>query len=345
MKVDSYTFDLPEKLIAINPVKPRDASKLLIVKGKTIKNDLISNVSKYIGNKDIIIFNDTKVIKSRLYSYLLMKEKRISIELLLTKKVETFIWDAMAKPTKKIRKGDKLFLKYGYIIVLKKLDTGLIRCQFKVSTGSIEQLLEKCGEVPLPPYIVSRRNLLASDEKDYQTIYAKREGSIAAPTAGLHFSKSLINRLEKKGALTGMVTLHIGLGTFLPIRVRNIKDHQMHEEYGEVTKEMARKINKAKKNGGKIIAVGTSTLRLLEQATKRGRVRAFKGETKLFIYPGYKFKLIDGLITNFHLPKSTLFILVAAFCGLSIIKNAYNCAIKKGYRFYSYGDASLLMRN
>ena len=345
MKVDSYTFDLPEKLIAINPVKPRDASKLLIVKGKTIKNDLISNVPRYIGNKDIIIFNDTKVIKSRLYSYLLLNNKKIPIELLLTKKVGIFTWDAMARSAKKIKKGDKLFLKYGYIIVLKKLDTGLIRCKFKVSTGSIEKLLAKCGEVPLPPYIVSKRDLLASDENDYQTIYAEKEGSIAAPTAGLHFSKRLINRLDKKGAATGMVTLHIGLGTFLPIRVRNIKDHQMHEEYGEITKEVATKINETKKNGGKIIAVGTSTLRLLEQATKRGRVRAFRGETKLFIYPGYKFKLVDGLITNFHLPRSTLFILVSAFCSLDIIKNAYNYAIKKGYRFYSYGDASLLMRN
>ena len=341
MLVSRFNFELPPELIATSPAKPRDSARLLIV-GNTLQDLSVGNLPDFFNKGDIIIFNDTKVIPAKIYG----KRGGVSIEATLHKHEHGSVWKAFAKPARKLAIGDIFTIAPDFHATVLEKNEGEVTLEFNVPPENIYTMLDKYGFPPLPPYISRQEKKPTNkDFDDYQTVYAKNRGAVAAPTAGLHFTEELIAKLVAKGVLIEFVTLHVGAGTFLPMKVEDTADHIMHSEYGVVTKDAADKINAAKKNGGRIVAVGTTSLRLLESAADENNiVRPFAHETDIFITPGYKFKAVDILITNFHLPESTLFMLVSAFSGLETMQKAYAHAIKNKYRFYSYGDACFLTR-
>lgn len=338
-KSDFY-FDLPEELIAQDPLEDRSSSRLLVLDKETgeTSHHIFKEVINYLNPGDCLVLNNTKVIPARLIGH--KEDTGAAIEVLLLKRKENDIWETLVKPGKKCKPGTKIVFGEGLLhaTVLETVEDGNRLIQFSYE-GIFEEILDKLGEMPLPPYITHK----LQDKNRYQTVYAKYEGSAAAPTAGLHFTKELLQQIEEKGIDIAYVTLHVGLGTFRPVKVDNILEHHMHSEFYQVTKEAAEKINKAKKEGHRVICVGTTSCRTVESAAdENGMVKEGCDNTEIFIYPGYKFKVLDALITNFHLPESTLVMLVSALAGREHILNAYEEAIREKYRFFSFGDAMFI---
>jgi len=339
MRVDRFDFPLPRELIAAHPAEPRDSAKLLAV-GKKFQDKRIADLPDLLKRGDVLVVNDTRVIPARIYG----KRGEAAIEATLHRETGSGRWRAFVKGARKLKPGDVVFFADDFAaLVEKKHPEGDVEFMFSIQGEALKQALERHGTMPLPPYIKRKPGGNARDREDYQTMFAEKDGAVAAPTAGLHFTPGLIEALESAGIDLVSVTLHVGAGTFLPVKVADTKDHRMHEETGFVSAEAASRINAARKAGGRVVAVGTTSLRLLESAaSKDGKIKPFAGSTGLFITPGYKFRAVDILLTNFHLPKSTLFMLVAAFAGLARMKKAYAHAVKNNYRFFSYGDACLL---
>lgn len=338
LKKSSYFYNLPEELIAQKPVEPRDNSRLLLFCRQTeeIQDKHFYDILDFLHKGDVLVVNNTRVLPARLFGY---KDTGAKIEILLQKRIDLTTWEVIARPFKRLKEGTEIhFSENLSLTVLEKKEYGECKVKFNF-TGAFEERLDEVGQVPLPPYIHEK----LKDKERYQTVYSKVEGSSAAPTAGLHFTNELLQKLQEKGVELIEVLLHVGLGTFRPVKEDDILNHNMHSEYIEMTEENADKINKAKAEGRRIIAVGTTSVRVLESvATEEGRVKAYKGETSIFIYPSYKFKIVDGLITNFHLPESTLIMLVSAFAGYDQTMKIYNHAVKERYRFFSFGDAMFI---
>lgn len=340
MKKSDFNFILPEELIAQDPLEDRSSSRLLVLDKKTgaIKHEIFKNITNYLKRGDCLVINDTKVIPARLFG--VKEETGAKIEVLLLKRKENDCWETLVKPGKKAKIGTKLQFGDGLLKgeVVDILEEGNRLIQFKYE-GIFEEILDQLGQMPLPPYITHQ----LEDKNRYQTVYAKHTGSAAAPTAGLHFTNDLLKQIEEMGINIARVTLHVGLGTFRPVKADNILDHHMHSEYYYVDEKAANLINETKKNGGRVISVGTTSTRTLESAANEdGTLEAKSGWTEIFIYPGYEFKIIDGLITNFHLPESTLIMLVSALAGREHVLAAYEEAVKQRYRFFSFGDAMLI---
>jgi S-adenosylmethionine:tRNA ribosyltransferase-isomerase len=356
MRADLFDFNLPADRIALRPAEPRDAARLLVIRPqgpKVLEDSTILGLPSYLGPGDILAVNDTRVIQARLRGVRRRGEAAANVEVTLLKREGEAVWRAMARPAKRLKKGDVIRFARpsapegtGGTLNAEILQTGgegEVLLAFELSGVMLDKAIEHLGQMPLPPYIASRRLADARDKQDYQTLFAQRPGAIAAPTASLHFTPRLIEALHARGVSIQQVTLHVGAGTFLPVKVEETADHKMHAEWGEVTQEAADALNRARASGGRIIAAGTTSLRILESAARQnGSIAPFAGETSLFITPGYKFKAVDILLTNFHLPRSTLFMLTAAFSGLETMRGAYAHAIAQNYRFYSYGDACLL---
>ncbi len=340
MKVDAFDFDLPRELIADRPAAPRDSSRLLEVGENGVHDWRFSELPRLVRPGDLLVFNDTRVIPARLEG----RRGAARVEITLHDPVGDGCWDAFARPARKLRPGDRVDFGDGFAAeVAAKGEGGEVRLRFALAAEDFRSALERHGAVPLPPYI--RRPPDARDARDYQTVYARRDGAVAAPTAGLHFTPGLFDALAGRGAMTAFLTLHVGAGTFVPVKADDTRDHRLHRERGVLDAEAATAVNAARAAGGRIVAVGTTSLRLLESAADAsGRVGPFDGDTGLFITPGYRFKVVDALVTNFHLPRSTLFMLVCAFAGIERMKAAYAHAMRAGYRFYSYGDGSLIHR-
>ena len=341
MKTSDFYFDLPQELIAQDPLEDRSSSRLLVLdreSGKT-QHRVFRDIIEYLNPGDCLVVNNTKVIPARLYGSKIGTDAKI--EVLLLKRRENNVWETLVKPGKKCRVGARISFGEGLLIgeVIDVVDEGNRLIHFEYE-GIFEEILDKLGQMPLPPYIHHQ----LKDKNRYQTVYAKHDGSAAAPTAGLHFTPELLEEIKKKGAHIAHVTLHVGLGTFRPVKVEDVTDHHMHSEFYIVEPEQAELINRVKKEGGKIVAVGTTSCRTLESATdESGILKAGSGWTEIFIYPGYQFKMIDRLITNFHLPESTLMMLVSALAGKDKIMAAYEEAVKERYRFFSFGDAMFIM--
>ena len=340
MKVSDFNYDLPQELIAQVPIKNRDQSRLMVLdrKQKTIEDKIFKDILSYLKPGDCLVRNNTKVIPARLYG--IKEETNANIEFLLLKRLEGDTWEVMVHPGKRLKIGTKVNFGNGLLHaeILDILEGGNRKVKFTYN-GIFNEILDQIGLMPLPPYIKEKL-----DDKDrYQTVYAKYEGSAAAPTAGLHFTEELLEKIKEKGVEIANVTLHVGIGTFRPVKVQNIEEHDMHTEHYYIKKEDAEKINKTKQAGGRIIAVGTTSCRVLESvADSQGVVKESEGDTNIFIYPGYKFKCIDSLITNFHLPESTLIMLVSALAGKDYIMEAYKHAVEEKYRFFSFGDAMFI---
>jgi len=352
LRLGDFDFDLPPRLVARHPASPRDSARLLRVSAAGIEDRLVRDLPTMLRPGDLMVFNDTKVIPAQLAGMRPAGDGRgdVAVEVTLLKEIglnETGgHWQALAKPGRRLKPGDRIDFAPGLSAkVLSKGDGGEIALAFSLSGQALADALRLHGAMPLPPYIRKLRPVEGRDAVDYQTVYASKDGAVAAPTAGLHFTPELLAALDARGIGRVHLTLHVGAGTFLPVKSERFDEHRMHGEWGEIGDGAATAINRAKAEGRRLIAVGTTTLRLLESAAgEDGRVRPFKGETDIFITPGYGFRTADLLMTNFHLPKSTLFMLVAAFAGLERMRQAYAHAIAEGYRFFSYGDASLLER-
>lgn len=336
LKLSDYDYYLPEELIAQEPANPRDSSRLMVISRKTgdISLHIFRDIKDFLKAGDVLVLNDTKVIPARIYG---KKETGAKIEVLLLKKIGNKEYEVLIKPGKRAKRGVKIYFTdeiYGEVV--EKKEEGIFMLKF--STENLESVLSEIGKVPLPPYIKKPLN----NPDKYQTIYAKKPGAVAAPTAGLHFTKELLNSLKDNGVEILHITLHVGLGTFKPVVVEDITQHKLDPEYFEISEETAERINLAKKEGRRIIAVGTTVTRVLEGHRENNIVKPGRGLISLFIYPGFEFKIIDGLITNFHLPKSTLIMLVSAFMGYDLMKKAYQRAIEEKFRFYSFGDAMFI---
>lgn len=335
----SYYYDLPPELIAQTPIEPRDSSRLLVYDRKTgkIEHRVFHNIIEYLTDNDILVINNTRVLPARLYGY---KDTGAKIEVLLQKRMDLKNWQCIARPTKRLKEGDRItFSQHLSCIVTKKSEYGLIEVRFDFD-GTFEHRLSEVGTVPLPPYIKEK---LKNAER-YQTVYSKIEGSSAAPTAGLHFTAELLQKIKDKGVQIVEVLLHVGLGTFRPVKEDNILKHEMHSEFIEMSEQNAEVLNKAKAAGKRIVAVGTTSVRVLESTCDdSGNFMPMKTDTNIFIYPSYKFKAVDALITNFHLPESTLIMLVSAFIGRDETMRVYEEAVKQKYRFFSFGDACFFM--
>jgi S-adenosylmethionine:tRNA ribosyltransferase-isomerase len=360
MRTDLFDFDLPPDRIALRPASPRDSARLLVVRPGAeplLEDRIIRDLPALLRPGDQLIVNDTKVIPAQLSGRRTGGETAPRIEATLIKRLDGSRWQALVKPARKLKPGDTVrfgedgqasaacFLGHLDAAVEAKGEAGEVTLAFAFSGPALDEAIAAYGAVPLPPYIAARRAPDARDRSDYQTLFAREEGAVAAPTAGLHFTESLTNGLAARGVGLHTVTLHVGAGTFLPVKTDDLAGHRMHAEWGHVSAETAKALNAARP-AGRIVAVGTTSLRLLESAARDdGTIAPFSGDTSLFITPGYRFRAVDVLLTNFHLPRSTLFMLVAAFCGLSTMKRAYAHAVESGYRFYSYGDACLLFRN
>ncbi len=340
MKKSDFYYDLPNELIAQTPLNDRDSSRLLSLSKSTgeILHEHFYNVIDHLNKGDCLILNDTRVLPARLYG--IKKSTNARVEFVLLKQIEQNLWEALAGPGKRAKQGSEfVFSDDLSCIVLDVLENGNRIIKFD-SNGEFFSVLDKIGQMPLPPYITEKLN----DKERYQTVYSKNLGSAAAPTAGLHFTKELLEKIRNKGVNVGYVTLHVGLGTFRPVKEDEITNHKMHSEFFVVSDETAELINTTKSNGGKVICVGTTSCRTLESAAdENGKITACSRETDIFIYPGYKFKVMDGLITNFHLPESTLIMLVSAFAGYENTMNAYKNAVKEKYRFFSFGDAMIII--
>ena len=340
MKLEEFDYNLPEELIAQVPIQKRDESRLMVLnkKTKTIEHKTFKEIIDYLEPGDCLVRNNTKVIPARLYG---KKDTGANVEFVLLKQLDGDVWESIVRPGNKLKPGSKVIFGDGLLeaTILDILEDGTRKVEFKYE-GIFNEILDQIGLMPLPPYIHEELK-----EKDrYQTVYAKYDGSAAAPTAGLHFTPELLKAIEEKGVKIANVTLHVGIGTFRPVKEENIEDHQMHTEHYYIKKEDADKINEAKKAGKRVIAVGTTSARVLETVAdlSTGMVKVVEGDTGIYIYPGYKFKCVDALITNFHLPKSTLLMLVSALAGREYILDAYNEAVKEKYRFFSFGDAMFI---
>lgn len=355
MRTDLFDFDLPPDRIALRPISPRDAAKLLIVKpgeNPQLQDRVVRDLPDLLEPGDALVVNDTKVIPARLTGRRIGRGEEPRIEANLHKRLDGSRWRAFVRPARRLAAGDVVrFGDEGKVCFLGQLDAtveekgegGEVTLSFAFHGGVLDQAIAERGEMPLPPYIASKRPADDADRSDYQTLFAEDEGSVAAPTAGLHFTEDLLARLHMRGVALHRVTLHVGAGTFLPVKTDNTSGHVMHAEWGQVSEDTAAALNQTRDAGRRVVAVGSTALRLLESATgEDGVIRPFSGETSIFITPGYRFRAVDLLMTNFHLPRSTLFMLVAAFSGLDNMKHAYAHALAGGYRFYSYGDACLL---
>jgi S-adenosylmethionine:tRNA ribosyltransferase-isomerase len=340
MRVDLFDFDLPAELIALRPARPRDSARLLVVDGLHLSDRIVSDLPDLLRPGDVLVFNDTRVIPAQLEG----RRGEALIGATLHKREGPREWWAFVRNAKRLRVGDRIEFGGGVgASVAEKGEDGSALLHFH-GEEPVEVLLDRAGRMPLPPYIASRRPADEEDRFDYQTMFAREEGAVAAPTAALHFTPELIEALDARGIGREMLTLHVGAGTFLPVKVDDTAEHKMHAEWGRIDAATAERLNRARAAGGRLIAVGTTSLRLLESAADEGgTIHPFEGDTSIFITPGYRFKAIDGLLTNFHLPRSTLFMLVSALMGLDVMKAAYAHAIDQRYRFYSYGDASLLL--
>ena len=356
MQLADFDFDLPEDRIALRPATPRDAARLLVVTPDAPLRDLtVRDLPDELRAGDVLVLNDTRVIPARLKGVRHRGESQVAVEATLHRRLAPSRWTAFMRPGKRLVEGDRVvfgaaadracFLGALDATVTGKGEGGEVTLSFDLAGPDLDAAIAERGAMPLPPYIAAKRAEDEQDRRDYQTVYAEEDGSVAAPTAGLHFTPELFARLAQAGVETAFVTLHVGAGTFLPVKTEAVAEHRMHPEWGEVEAATAERLNAARARGGRIVCVGTTSLRLLESATgEDGAIRAFAGETAIFITPGYRFRAADGLMTNFHLPKSTLFMLVSAFAGLEAMRAAYRHAIASGYRFYSYGDAGLLWR-
>jgi S-adenosylmethionine:tRNA ribosyltransferase-isomerase len=340
MRVDLFDFELPQERIALRPARPRDSARLLVVEGSDIFDHQVLELPDLLRPGDVLVFNDTKVIAAQLEG----KRGKASIGATLHKREGAREWQAFLRNAKRARVGDAIDFGAGVnASVVGKSDDGSALLHFE-GKEPVELLLERAGRMPLPPYIASKRPADEADRADYQTMFAKEEGAVAAPTAALHFTPRLLEALDARGIRRETLTLHVGAGTFLPVKSEDTAGHVMHAEWGRIDQATADRLNAVRASGGRLIAVGTTSLRLIESAAgEDGIIRPFEGDTAIFITPGYRFKAIDGLVTNFHLPRSTLFMLVSALMGLEVMRAAYAHAIEAGYRFYSYGDASLLL--
>ncbi len=338
MRTDAFDFDLPRELIAQRPAEPRDSARLLVV-GDTLADRSVNDLPTLLRPGDVLVVNDTRVIPARLRG----RRGEAGIEVTLHQKRGENEWRAFARPARKLRPDDRIVFADGFeAVVTEKRDGGEIGLRF--AGDDLDTALERHGIMPLPPYIERPRDGETADRTDYQTVFADEPGAVAAPTAGLHFTPPLLKAIEAAGVGIERLTLHVGAGTFLPVKVEDTEDHRMHAEWGRIDEKTAARLNAARQAGGRIVACGTTSLRLLESAAdENGAVRPFSDETDIFITPGYRFRAVDILLTNFHLPKSTLFMLVSAFSGLERMKQAYAHAIEQRYRFYSYGDACLLL--
>lgn len=360
MRTADFDFDLPEDRIALRPVEPRDSARLLVVRDGALEDRIIRDLPDFLLPGDALVFNDTRVIPARLSG---VRQRpgpegetlTVEVEATLHHRDAPDVWSAFMKPGKRIKVGDRI--RFGPMTdgacdlgrldatVDAKAEDGLVVLRFDLSGPALDDAIRDVGVMPLPPYIAAKRAEDDRDRSDYQTVFAEHDGSVAAPTAGLHFTPALLDALRARGVSTHAVTLHVGAGTFLPVKADDTADHKMHSEWGEVSAGTAAALNAARAAGGRIVCVGTTSLRLLESATGQdGVIQPFHGDTAIFITPGYAFRAADVLMTNFHLPKSTLFMLVSAFAGLETMKAAYAHAVQTGYRFYSYGDGSLLFR-
>ncbi len=359
MRVDLFDFDLPESSIALRPAEPRDSARLLVVRpgeDPALSDHHVRDLADFLRPGDAMVFNDTRVIPAQLEGVRLREgAERTPVSCTLHMRTGPSRWKAFARPGKRIKTGDRIEFGHGGdtcllgtlgATVAEKGDAGEIELAFDLSGPDLDQAIATVGHIPLPPYIAAKRHEDERDRRDYQTIYAREEGAVAAPTAGLHFTPELFKKLDEAGIERHFVTLHVGAGTFLPVKADDTTDHKMHSEIGHVSAATASALNAVKARGGRIVSVGTTSLRLLESAGNAdGSIQPWSGATDIFITPGYRFRAVDVLMTNFHLPKSTLFMLVSAFSGMDIMRAAYEHAISTGYRFYSYGDGSLLFRN
>ncbi|MGE5566983.1 MAG: tRNA preQ1(34) S-adenosylmethionine ribosyltransferase-isomerase QueA [Parcubacteria group bacterium] len=354
MKLSDFDFDLPDEAIALRPANPRDSARLLVVRpGEELSDLHVRDLPELLRAGDALVFNDTRVIPARLMGVRVREDSTVAVEATLHRRLTPSRWTAFMRPGKRLKEGDRVrfgeredracFLSNLDATVVEKGEGGEVTLAFDLAGYDLDMAIAERGEMPLPPYIAAKRPEDEQDRTDYQTVYAREDGSVAAPTAGLHFTPQLLEKLKEKGVSLHFVTLHVGAGTFLPVKTDEVAEHKMHPEYGEVSAETADALNRVREAGGRIVCVGTTSLRLLESAAGEDRlIRPFAGETAIFITPGYRFRAADALMTNFHLPKSTLFMLVSAFSGLDTMRAAYKHAIETGYRFYSYGDSSLL---
>jgi S-adenosylmethionine:tRNA ribosyltransferase-isomerase len=357
MRVDAFDFVLPPELIALAPANPRDGARMLVVGADgELTDSYVRELPDFFRPGDALVVNDTRVIAARLEGVRVRGEAIASIEATLIERVDECRWRALARPAKKLKVGERI--RFGeasesMACLLAALDAevenkgeaGEVLLRFHFSGPALDEAIERLGAPPLPPYIASRRALSPCDRADYQTMFAARAGAVAAPTAGLHFTPALVQRLAEHAVQLHRVTLHVGAGTFAPVRVDDTRDHKMHSEWGSIGVATADALNAVRASGGRIVCVGTTSARIVESAAdENGRLRPFAGRTDIFITPGYQFRCVDALMTNFHLPRSTLFMLVSAFSGLKTMRAAYAHAVQAGYRFYSYGDACLLLR-
>ena len=359
MRVYLFDFDLPEERIALRPAVPRDAARMLVLRPHDrpmLEDRGVGDLPEFLRPGDVLVLNDTRVLPARLFGLRVRGEAAARVEIMLHQREGEECWRAFARPAKRLAVGDRI--RFGEAAEsaaceLARLDAeveakgegGEVTLRFAFAGAFLDEAIMRLGELPLPPYIAGKRPTDERDHTDYQTVYARDEGAVAAPTAGLHFTEDLFRRLDERGVGRAFVTLHVGAGTFLPVKAEDTVDHRMHPEWGRVEEATAAALNAARRAGGRIVAVGTTSLRLLESAAREdGTIAAYAGATDIFITPGYRFRAVDLLMTNFHLPRSTLFMLVSAFAGLDAMKAAYAHAIASGYRFYSYGDACLLHR-
>jgi S-adenosylmethionine:tRNA ribosyltransferase-isomerase len=360
MRLSDFDFDLPDDRIALRPAQPRDAARLLVVEDGALSDRHVRDLPDLLRAGDLLLFNDTRVIPARLNGVRPREGSTVAVEATLHKRLSPDRWTAFMKPGRRLAVGDRVefgdgadraCLLSGPLLgvlgahIQAKGEGGEVTLAFDLSGARLDEAIAQRGLMPLPPYIAAKRAQDEQDRTDYQTVYARLDGSVAAPTAGLHFTSALLEALKAKGVGFAFVTLHVGAGTFLPVKTEDLSQHRMHAEYGEVSAAAALAVNAARAGGGRVICVGTTALRLIESAADaNGQARPFAAETDIFITPGYRFRVAEGLMTNFHLPKSTLFMLVSAFAGQAQMRAAYAHAIADGYRFYSYGDGSLLWR-
>jgi S-adenosylmethionine:tRNA ribosyltransferase-isomerase len=339
VKLSDFDFALPGELIAQHPVEPRDSARLLDV-GDRLADRAMRDLPRLLRPGDVLVYNDTRVIKARLQG----RRGAVAVEATLHQRIDETTWRVFARPGKRLKVGDMIEFAPGFAAELReKGEGGEVTLAFQLASGTLLDALNAHGQMPLPPYIKRAKAGVARDEQDYQTLWGVRDGAVAASTAGLHFTPDLLRALDDAGILRAAVTLHVGAGTFLPVKTEEVEEHRMHAEWGELSAETAERLNAARAAGGRIVAVGTTVLRVLETVARElGPLAPWQGETRLFVLPGFRFRAVDLLLTNFHLPKSTLFMLVAAFAGLERMKAAYAHAIRERYRFFSYGDACLL---
>ncbi len=347
MKLSDFDFDLPEALIATRPARPRTAARLLLAEGEAIRDAHVRDLTDILHPGDRLVLNDTRVIPARLTGTRLRQTQDggglARVEVTLLEPRPGGLWAALAKPLRKLREGEEIRFSDQLSARVERIADGGLDLSFNLTGADFDAALAEAGQMPLPPYIAALRPPDAADRTDYQTVWAARAGAVAAPTASLHFDEPLLAALAARGVDFTHVTLHVGAGTFLPVKVEDVTTHRMHAEWGEVTQSAADQINATKRAGGRVIPVGTTALRLIESAARSGRVEPWQGATDIFIYPGFRFHVTDALMTNFHLPKSTLLMLVSALMGMERMRKIYDHAIREQYRFFSYGDASLLV--